>query len=380
VGKTTVVGEIVQTARRLERRVLLAAPTGRAAKRMTETCNREAKTIHRLLKWDPQTRRFIFSRDRPLKCDFLIVDEVSMLDVELANHLFAAVKPETHVILVGDRDQLPSVGPGAVLHDLIASRRIPVTHLTEIYRQAEGSRIVLNAHAVNRGEMPDLRTPPRHILGDFYWINQPEPERVVEIIAEMVRTRIPRRFRFDPMSDIQVLTPMNKGQCGAIALNAMLQEALNSGPKPQFNTGERTIKAGDRVMQVVNNYDKGVFNGELGRVVHIDRTSKKFQVLFDAGLIDYEFQEADQLKHAYAVTVHKSQGSEFPVVIIPVLTQHYVMLQRNLIYTGMTRARRLLIMVGAPKALAIAVHNDRPALRYTQLAARIRAGHSATPA
>ncbi|OPZ25676.1 MAG: ATP-dependent RecD-like DNA helicase [Lentisphaerae bacterium ADurb.BinA184] len=373
VGKTTVVGVIVETARRLRWRVYLAAPTGRAAKRLAESAGREARTVHRLLKWEPATRAFVYNRERPLTCELLVVDETSMLDVELSNHLFAAIEGRTRVVLVGDRDQLPSVGPGAVLHDLIASGRVPVTHLTEIYRQEEGSRIVTNAHAANHGQMPDLRTPHRDVAADFYWIDQEDPERVVQILTAMVAERIPRRFGFDPVRDVQVLTPMNRGVCGANNLNAVLQGVLNPGPKPQFHSGERTLKSGDRVMQVVNNYDKGVFNGELGRIGRIDSGNRKFTVHYDAEAVEYEWGEADQVRLAYAVTVHKSQGSEYPVVLMPVLTQHFVMLQRNLIYTGMTRARRLLIMVGTRKALAIAIHNDRPAVRCTRLRERLTA-------
>ncbi len=372
VGKTTVVGEIVSTARRLGCRIFLAAPTGRAAKRLGESSHKEARTVHRLLKWDPQGREFVHNRKRPLHCDFLIVDEFSMMDIELSNHLFQAVESTTHIVLVGDRDQLPSVGPGSVLHDLIASRKIPATHLTEIYRQEEGSKIVVNAHAVNHGQMPDLRTPPRAVKADFYWLDQDEPERVVELIAKMVSERIPGSFQFDPMADIQVLAPMNRGICGAIALNVKLQDTLNPGPKPQFQSGERIIRLHDRVMQVVNNYDKGVFNGELGKVVQIDKGTKTFRVMFDIGVVDYQWHEADQIKLAYAVTVHKSQGSEFPVVVMPLLTQHYVMLQRNLVYTGMTRARRLLVMIGTRRALGIAIGNDKPMMRHTRLAVRLR--------
>ncbi|MCF7853601.1 MAG: ATP-dependent RecD-like DNA helicase [Candidatus Pacebacteria bacterium] len=371
VGKTTVTGRIVNTARRLGRRVFLAAPTGRAAKRMTESCGTAAKTIHRMLKWDPRKRSFVYGADRPVPCDVLILDEVSMLDIELASQLFAAIKTGTHVVLVGDRDQLPSVGPGAVLNDLIACGRIPVTHLTEIYRQAEGSRIVRNAHAINRGDFPDLRTPPRDITADFYWIEQEEAEQVEQIIARLVTKRIPQRFRFNPMTDIQVLAPMNRGSCGTLALNSLLQQRLNPGPAPEFRVGERILRINDRIMQTVNNYDKGVFNGELGQIIHVDAKRKTFKVMFDEGTVDYDWNEADQVRLAYAVTVHKAQGSEFPVVILPVLTRHFVMLQRNLIYTGMTRARRLLIMIGTRKALAIAVRNDKPAFRYTGLAARL---------
>jgi exodeoxyribonuclease V alpha subunit len=377
VGKTTVISEIVAQARRLRRSVLLAAPTGRAAKRMAESCGIEAKTIHRLLCWDPSTGRFAFNERNRLRGDLLVVDEVSMLDVELASHLFRAVPWRTRVVLVGDRDQLPSVGPGAVLHDLIACRRIPATHLTRIYRQDEHSRIVTNAHAVNRGEMPDLRALPNGVHGDFYWIDQEDPERVAEVIARLVSERIPATFRLNPMTDIQVLAPMNKGNCGAHALNERLQRTLNGRPRPEFRAGERLFRVGDRIMQVANNYDKGVFNGEMGQIVDVDAGRKCFSAQFDVGTVDYGWHEAEQVRLAYAVTVHKSQGCEFPAVIVPLLSQHFVMLQRNLVYTAMTRARKLLVMVGTRKALAIAVRNDRPALRYTRLAERLAGGGDA---
>ncbi len=379
VGKTTVVGQIVTEARRCGLRVLLAAPTGRAAKRLAESCRREARTLHRLLKWDPKHRTFVHNADRPLRCDLLIVDEVSMLDVVLANHLFAAIAPGTRVVMVGDKDQLPSVGPGFLLHDLIDCGRVPVTYLTHIYRQQENSRIVWNAHLVNRGEMPDLRRPPLGELRDFYWIDEGDPDRVMALIARMASERIPRSFRFDPRSDVQVLVPMHRGSCGASALNALLQQALNPNGSPAFRYGERVFRVGDRVMQITNNYDKGVFNGELGQIAGIDGTAKTFRVAFDIGVVDYGWDEADQVKLAYAVTIHKSQGSEFPVVIMPVLTQHFIMLQRNLVYTGMTRARRLLVMIGTRKALAIAIRNDRPAFRCSLLAARLGASRLPRP-
>lgn len=374
VGKTTVVGQIVSLARRLGYRVQLAAPTGRAAKRMGEAAGMEAKTIHRLLRWEPAERRFTHDPDNPLKCDMLVVDEVSMLDVTLANSLFRAVRPGTKVVLVGDRDQLPSVGPGVVLQDLISCGRLPVTQLTEIYRQSENSRIVTNAHEVNRGRMPDLRSVPSQIKADFYWIEQEDSEAVAGIIARLVAERIPGHFGLDPMRDIQVLTPMHRGSCGAQALNERLQEALNPpGSRPEFSFAERRFRCGDRIMQTVNNYDKGVFNGELGMIHQVDYKTKTFQAAFDIGVVDYGWDEADQILHAYAVTVHKSQGSEFPAVVIPVSTQHYVMLQRNLIYTAMTRAKQLLILVGTTRALAIAVKNNRPMLRYSLLARRLGA-------
>jgi exodeoxyribonuclease V alpha subunit len=379
VGKTTVVGQIVAAARRLGCQILLAAPTGRAARRLSESTNMRAATIHRLLKWDPANHTFVHNRSRPLRCDLLIVDEVSMLDTVLARDLITAVKPGTHVVFVGDRDQLPSVGPGNVLHDLIASNRIPVTQLTEIYRQDANSRIVWNAHCVNRGTMPDLRAVPSAQLVDFYWVDQEDPDRAADIIARMVTDRIPQRFGLNPLSDVQVLAPMHRGSCGAQSLNELLQQRLNPGPKPQFQIGERRFRSGDRVMQTVNNYDKGVFNGELGQIVHVDSKNKTFRVTFDVGPVDYDFHDATQIQLAYAVTVHKSQGSEFPCVVMPVLTQHYIMLQRNLVYTGMTRARRLLVMVGTRKALAIAIRNDRPQLRWSRLCARIQPSGNTTP-
>lgn len=371
VGKTTTVGQIVRQAKKRGDYVLLAAPTGRAAKRLTESSRLPAKTIHRLLKWDPKRGGFVHGPDRPLKCDILIVDEVSMLDITLAHHLFSAVSPGTHVVLVGDRDQLPSVGPGAVLQDLITSGIVPVTHLTHIYRQGEGSRIVVNAHTINHGEMPDLSQGTNGGGADFFWIDQEDPEQAVDVITRMVSQRIPERFRLNPIRDIQVLTPMNRGPCGADRLNATLQERINPGKKPGFRVGERLFKAGDRVMQVVNNYDKEVFNGDLGQIRQVDTNSRQFLVDYPQGTVEYEWSEADQIRLAYAVTVHKSQGSEFPVVVVPVLTQHYIMLQRNLVYTAMTRARKLLVMVGTRKALAIAIRNNRPLTRHTRLAERL---------
>ena len=372
VGKTTVVGQIVQLAKKMNCTIYLAAPTGRAAKRLTESCGKKAKTIHRMLKWDAKAREFVYGPDRPLKCDMLILDEVSMLDTNLARHLFSAISPETHVVLVGDRDQLPSVGPGAVLHDLIDCGKIPVTNLTEIYRQGVGSQIVMNAHAVNNGKMPELETSgDDKAEADCFWIDEQDPERVVKIITRLASERIPQRFNFDPVADIQVLAPMNNGVCGTIALNDTMQKTLNKERQPAFKSGNRMFKVNDRVMQVVNNYDKGVFNGELGTIVEINEKDKTFRVMYDVGVVEYDWQEVEEITLAYAVTVHKSQGSEFPVVIMPILTQHYVMLQRNLIYTGMTRARRLLVCVGTRRALAIAIKNSKPLLRYTGLNARL---------
>ncbi|MBQ6470381.1 MAG: ATP-dependent RecD-like DNA helicase [Victivallales bacterium] len=369
VGKTTVVNQIAAAAQILRLKVNLAAPTGRAAKRLSEATGREAETIHRLLKWDVQTGGFIHNQDNPLSCDLLVVDEASMLDTQLADSLFKAVAPGTRVVLVGDCDQLPSVGPGAVLNDLIASRCFPVTFLTEVYRQKEGSRIITNAHAVNQGRMPDVCQPPPGTLADFYWIEQSDPAKVAELIVRLVTERIPHAYGLNPITDVQVLAPMRKGECGMEALNASLKNALNpeEAQKPSFSLGSRSFRVGDKVMQTRNNYDKGVFNGETGLVTSIDNDMHLFQVTFDIGTVEYRQSDADQLVLAYAVTVHKSQGSEYPAVVMPLHTQHYVMLQKNLLYTGMTRARKLLILVGTRRALSIAVNNATPAQRRTLL-------------
>ncbi len=357
VGKTTVIGEIVRRAKAARLKVYLAAPTGRAAQRLSETSGISARTIHRMLKWDPKEHKFAYGLSLKLPCDLLIVDEVSMLDVPLAVHLFRAIAPGTTVILVGDADQLPSVGPGEVLNDFISSGIFAVSKLTKVFRQGSGSAIITNAHAVNAGHMPELGSDDKNVLKDFYWIEQEEPEKAVELIVKMVCERIPERFGLNPMREIQVLSPMNRGSCGTVTLNEVLQEKLNGGHKPQFKVGERVFKSGDRVMQTSNNYDKNVFNGDMGRIVNIDQEAKVFTVNYDHRPVDYEFFEVDQLALAYAITVHKSQGSEFPAVVIPLLNQHYMMLQRNLLYTAMTRARKLLVLVGSRKAVSMAVRN-----------------------
>jgi exodeoxyribonuclease V alpha subunit len=372
VGKTTVVGEIVKNAKAHGLKVLLAAPTGRAAKRMSESCHIPAKTIHRLLIWDPQEGKFAVNEDKPLKADLLIVDEISMLDVNLAKHLFRAVSLDTRLVLVGDRDQLPSVGPGAVLHDLIATGIVPTINLDEVYRQAANSRIITNAHRVNHQQRPDLSNPSNEEKSDFYWINQSDPDKVNETIVEMITNRIPKRFGYNPLTDIQLLTPMNNGTCGAKNLNQLIQNSINpGGSKPQFTSGDRSFRLGDKVMQKVNNYEKKIFNGDLGFIRQIDTKKKVFSIEFDTGLVEFEFQESDQIMLAYAITIHKSQGSEFPVVILPVLTQHFVMLQKNLLYTAMTRAKKLLILVGTKKALDISISNAKQVRRYSNLTPRI---------
>ena len=356
VGKTTVIGEIVRRAKAARIKLALAAPTGRAAKRMSESSGVEAKTLHRLL-----------------KCDLLIVDEVSMLDIILAYQLFQAIPQGCSVILVGDSDQLPSVGPGRILNDFINSGFFHVTKLTKIFRQAAGSRIIVNAHRVNQGILPEKPPASDNSLQDFYWIEQDDPERCAGLIAKLVSERIPQRFGFDPMSDIQILCPMNRGSCGTAALNEQLSALLNNNTR-QFQFGSRIFKLGDRVMQTTNNYDKNVFNGDMGQIVEIDTSRKLFVVCFEnSRQIDYPFDDADQLTLAYAITIHKSQGSEFPAVVIPLLSQHYMMLQRNLLYTGMTRARKLLILIGSAKAVEMAVKNIRQRPRFSQLPEKLKA-------
>lgn len=373
VGKTTVVGEIVRRAQAAHLRVYLAAPTGRAAKRLGESTSRHATTIHRLLKWEPAKRAFVYNQFRKLPADLLVVDEISMLDIQLALSLFRAIPVGATVVLVGDADQLPSVGPGDVLNCVIASGVCPVTRLATIYRQDKASRIIPNAHSVNKGFMPDLEPVAKDRLGDFYWIEQDDPGKVSDDIVKMVTERIPKRFGLNPFDDIQVLTPMNRGPCGTMSLNEALQRAVNHGPKPQFSHGGRVFKSGDKVMQTANNYDKGVYNGDIGKIFNIDQKERRFTVRFDIGLVEYDFTEADELVLAYAVTIHKSQGSEFPAVVAPLLTSHYIMLRRNLLYTAMTRAKRLLILIGSRRAVGMAVRNAQAETRHTALARRIRA-------
>ncbi len=373
VGKTTVVSEIVNRAKFANLKISLAAPTGRAAKRLSESTNIPASTIHRLLKWEPVEKTFVFNRDNKLPADILVIDEVSMLDVQLAVALFKAIAPGTTIVLVGDSDQLPSVGPGNILHDIINSSICSVTKLIQIYRQDSDSKIIPNAHAVNSGRMIDLvSSKNQNILHDFYWIEQEETSRAAELIVKMVKERIPKRFGFHPFRDIQILSPMTKGECGTKKLNELIQSAINPGPCPQFEAGFRVFKAGDKVMQISNNYDKKVFNGDIGFIHHINIKDKLFSVKYDDIVVQYEFSEAEQLKHAYAITIHKSQGSEFPAVIVPCLTSHFIMLQRNLLYTAITRAKRLLIIIGSKKALGIAINNFRLEPRFSAFLPRLR--------
>jgi exodeoxyribonuclease V alpha subunit len=367
-GKTTLVRGIVRILEKKRQKVLLAAPTGRAAKRLAEATGAAATTLHRLLEFNPQTRQFDRNREHPLSADLLIVDEASMLDTVLAYHVLRAVPDHGRLILVGDVDQLPSVGPGRVLGDLIRSAAVEVVRLTEIFRQAERSLIVVNAHRVNQGSMPILESVDTN--GDFFFIERAEPEAIVETIAEIVAKRIPGRFGLNPVEQLQVLTPMNRGPLGTDNLNAMLRDLLNP-EGPTVTRGGQSLRVGDKVMQVRNNYDLEVFNGDIGRVRAIDEVEQTVTVVVDGREVAYDFGSLDELVLAYACSIHKSQGSEYPCVVIPLHTTHYVMLQRNLLYTALTRARRLAILVGEERALRVAVGNKRVRPRFTRLAERL---------
>ena len=368
-GKTTLVERILTIFEMKGHRAALAAPTGRAAKRLAEASGREAKTLHRLLEFSPRSQRFERDADRPLAVDLLVVDEVSMVDCLLLVHLLRAVPPAARLLLVGDADQLPSVGAGNVLRDLIGSGVVPVARLEEIFRQAESSRIVTNAHRINRGEMPSLDEPEAD--GDFFFVERGEPEEVLSAIEKLVAERIPQRFGLDPLDQIQVLTPMHKGPIGAANLNAALQKLLNPDGKEVAGAG-RALRIGDKVMQIRNNYDLEVFNGDIGRIVAVDPDEGVVLVRIDDRTVAYAPADLDELAPAYAVTVHKAQGSEYPCVVVPIHTQHYVLLQRNLLYTAVTRGKRLVVLVGTKRALAIAVRNNKIEQRHTRLAERLK--------
>jgi exodeoxyribonuclease V alpha subunit len=371
-GKTTAVQTIIRLLESRHLRYALAAPTGRAAKRLAEATGREAKTIHRLLEFKPQ-KGLLFQRheENPLDVDIVIVDETSMLDLLLANHLLKAIHPECHLLLVGDIDQLPSVGAGNILKDIIDSGVAGVVRLTEIFRQAEGSLIVENAHRINRGEMPLFTRSAT----DFFLFPADDAEQAADLIVDLVQTRIPRKFGLDPMEDIQVLSPLHRGAAGVGELNRRLQAALNppAAARAERRQGANVFRLGDRVMQIRNNYDKEVFNGDMGRIVALDPVDQQLGVRIDDRDVPYDFSDLDELVHAYAASVHKSQGSEYRAVVLPVLTQHYVMLQRNLLYTAVTRARELVVLVGTKRAIAIAVRNQKITERHTALDTRLRA-------
>src|SRR6201993_2124762 len=367
VGKTTLVNSILMILRAKRVKCLLCAPTGRAAKRLTETTGLEAKTIHRLLEVNPASGRFLRNEDQPLDCDLLIVDETSMVDVLLMYALLRALPKTSGLIMVGDVDQLPSVGPGNALRDLIESGVVPVVRLTEVFRQAASSKIITSAHLIRQGKMPELRTAESD--SDFYFVERDTPEEITATLVKLIQERIPKRLKLDPIRDIQVLCPMNRGSIGVRELNTALQSALNP-VRPGEPAAERfgwRFQVRDKVIQTENDYKKEVFNGDIGTIERIDSVEQKVSIRFDDRLVEYDFGELDEVSLAYAVTIHKAQGSEFPAVVIPVAMQHYMLLQRNLIYTGITRAKRLLVVIGQTKALGIAVRNDQSRKRYSGL-------------
>ena len=376
VGKTTIVMSILKALQAKRMRVLLCAPTGRAAKRLSESTGVEAKTIHRLLAFDPKGHGFTHGQTNPLAADLVVVDEVSMVDVVLMHQLLRAIPDQAAVLLVGDVDQLPSVGPGSVLSDIITSGRIPTVTLTEIFRQAATSQIIVNAHRINQGKMPvesdDIEGD--QTVRDFYVIPAETPEEIQDKLLRVVTERIPERFGLHPIRDVQVLTPMNRGSLGVRALNVALQQALNPNATPQITRFGWTYAPGDKVIQTVNNYDKDVFNGDIGHVERVDTEDGVITLNFDGREVAYELGELDEVALAYTVTVHKSQGSEYPAIVIPMATQHYPMLERNLLYTGVTRGRQLVVIIGQPKALAIAVRTIKSMRRLTNLAKRLRQG------
>ena len=365
VGKTTIVNAILRILVAKGVGMLLCAPTGRAAKRMTEATGFDAKTIHRLLEVDPKIGGFKRNETHPLDCELLVIDEASMVDVLLMQALLKAVPMEAALLIVGDIDQLPSVGPGQVLADVMASNAVPVVRLTEVFRQAAESRIITNAHRINQGIIPDLSRPEGD--SDFFFVPAEDPETAVARIVELVKTRIPQRFGLDPIRDIQVLCPMSRGGVGARSLNIELQAALNPAGERKVERFGWTFAPGDKVMQIENDYDKEVYNGDIGHIDNVDTDAGEVTVSFEDRAVTYGLGELDTLVPAYAATIHKSQGSEYPAVVIPVLTQHYTMLQRNLLYTGVTRGKRLVVLVGQKKAVAIAVRNVSGRRRWSKL-------------
>ena len=370
VGKTTIVNAIQRILRAKGVRIELCAPTGRAAKRMSEATGRPARTIHRMLAFDPRTGGFRHNADTPLECDLLIVDETSMVDVLLMNAVLSALPDHAALLLVGDVDQLPSVGPGQVLSDIIASEAVTVVRLTEVFRQAAESRIIASAHDINRGMVPDLSRPDG--ISDFYFVQADEPDRAHDRIIELVRTRIPARFGFDPARDVQVLCPMTRSVVGTRSLNLALQTAINPERTRTITRFGWTYAPGDRVMQTENDYDREVYNGDIGHITEIDPETEELTVMFDGNTATYAPGDLDALVPAYATTIHKSQGSEYAVVVIPVMTQHYRMLRRNLLYTGVTRGKRLVILVGQKKAVGIAVGTSGGDRRWSRLEGWLR--------
>jgi len=373
-GKTTTLKAVVAAHRGLQRRVLLASPTGRAAKRLAEVSGFQASTIHRLLEYSPQERGFKRNSSLPLECDTLVIDEASMIDMTLFFQLLQAVPPGAALILVGDSDQLPSVGAGLVLNQLIASEVVPCVRLEAVFRQAETSTIVRNAHLINHGNMPMLAVPDGKNQSDCYFVEADEPDRALALLKNIVQKSLPSRFGYDPVNDIQVLTPMNRGKLGSANLNLVLQEALNpsSNQKPEIEHLNRVFRVGDKIIQLKNNYDLEIFNGDVGNIVAIDAEEQEAEIDFPQGRVKLQTADLIDTAHAYSITVHKSQGSEYPAVVMLISTQHFLMLQRNLLYTGLTRAKKTMVFLGTRRAIAMAVRNNRVKARNTLLAALLR--------
>jgi len=356
----------------------MAAPTGRAAKRLSGATEREAKTLHRLLEFKPHEMSFFRDEDNPIECDWLIVDETSMVDLQMMHSLLRAIGDEARVLFIGDVDQLPSVGCGNVLKDIIDSGVVPVSRLSQIYRQAGGSLITANAHRVNRGEFPTLlpfyeqRDPaPGEEEPDFFYVQDDKPKSIADKIATLISIDLPRRYQISAKEDVQVITPMHRGEVGSVQLNCLLQETLNPKGR-ELSRGEVIFRQGDRVMQTRNNYDKEVFNGDIGTIEEIDLEEGELSVKFDNNIVDYTQGELFEIELAYAVTVHKAQGSEYPIIVMPICTQHYMMLQRNLLYTAITRGKMLVVLVGQSKAIGMALRNDQIIKRYSFLAGRLQ--------
>jgi exodeoxyribonuclease V alpha subunit len=372
VGKTTLINSLLLIFRAKKIKCMLCAPTGRAAKRLGDATGLEAKTIHRLLEFQPSSGGFTRNEERPLECDLLVVDETSMVDVQLMHKLLKAVPANAHIIFVGDVDQLPSVGPGMVLANLIESGVVPIVRLTEIFRQAAKSHIITNAHRINEGKMPEFGDKEQE--SDFYFVEREEPEAIQSTLIRLIKELIPAKWGFDPIGDVQVLCPMNRGSLGAREMNLQLQNALN----PQRPDEPRVERFGwqyrirDKVIQTENNYDKEVFNGDIGRIKAINPDEREVAIQFESREVIYDFGELDEVSLAYAISIHKSQGSEFPVVIVPVAMQHYMLLQRNLIYTAITRGKKMVVLIGQKKALGLAVRNNRTGERFSGLLERLR--------
>jgi exodeoxyribonuclease V alpha subunit len=372
VGKTTLINSLLLIFRAKKIKCLLCAPTGRAAKRLGDATGLEAKTIHRLLEFQPSSGGFTRNEERPLQCDLLVVDETSMVDVQLMHKLLKAVPANAHLILVGDVDQLPSVGPGMVLANLIESGVVPIVRLTEIFRQAAKSHIITNAHRINEGRMPEFGDKTQE--SDFYFVEREEPEAIQSTLIRLIKERIPAKWGFNPIGDVQVLCPMNRGSLGAREMNLQLQNALNP-QRPDEPRVERfgwQFRIRDKVIQTENNYDKEVFNGDIGRIKAINPDEREVAIQFESREVIYDFGELDEVSLAYAISIHKSQGSEFPVVIVPVAMQHYMLLQRNLIYTAITRGKKMVVLIGQKKALGLAVRNNRTGERFSGLLERLR--------